>query len=362
MDKGKLLISDGGKGHSAAIGWLVFHIAMAIISFILANTLGITDGGQRFDLNRGLISLPPERNLGFYFFIIIGIWELIDAGLSYYAINRSKITVYENTVVGIGISKWFYLGDIRTFEFKLAVDQVTVSVNGGQMNLHAPGEKYLIYVKNGSKIQNTIFQQKKRAGAVSQTAQVVPATGQAETDPLIRRGFMYLEDSEWDKADNFFEQALNANPENAKAYIGKLCAELHLNREEDLLKIESPLGNYGNYKRAIQFASERYRRTLKMYALPPEERAQSSEESKEEIYQNISKRIATANTYGNLAECRSLISDFEKLGDYKDSLRMLQRIARPARRNGDIICTLCYTKGNENSTTCSGCGNMFSKE
>lgn len=38
----------------------------------------------------------------------------------------------------------------------------------------------------------------------------------------IQRGNMALEDSEWDKADNFFEEALNLNPKCAEAYIGKL--------------------------------------------------------------------------------------------------------------------------------------------
>ena len=41
----------------------------------------------------------------------------------------------------------------------------------------------------------------------------------------IKRGNMALEDHEWDKADSFFEEALNLDPECAEAYIGKLLAK-----------------------------------------------------------------------------------------------------------------------------------------
>ena len=41
----------------------------------------------------------------------------------------------------------------------------------------------------------------------------------------IKRGNMALEDHEWDKADSFFEEALNLDPECTEAYIGKLLAK-----------------------------------------------------------------------------------------------------------------------------------------
>lgn len=45
---------------------------------------------------------------------------------------------------------------------------------------------------------------------------------------LLDRGFMALEDGEWDKADGFFEQALNFDAKIAEAYLGKLMAELRV--------------------------------------------------------------------------------------------------------------------------------------
>ena len=96
------------------------------------------------------------------------------------------------------------------------------------------------------------------------------------TDPLVKRAFMLLEDGEWDKADELLEQALNANPENAQAYIGKLCAELRLNCEEDLLSYGPPIAENSNYKRALRFADGRYKKALELYALTPDEQAEAA--------------------------------------------------------------------------------------
>ena len=41
----------------------------------------------------------------------------------------------------------------------------------------------------------------------------------------VKRGFMALEDNEWSNAVDFFEQALNTDAENGKAYLGELFAE-----------------------------------------------------------------------------------------------------------------------------------------
>ncbi len=48
---------------------------------------------------------------------------------------------------------------------------------------------------------------------------------------FVKRGMIALEDKEWDKADSFFEEALNQEPESAEAYLGKLLLK---NRQPNL--------------------------------------------------------------------------------------------------------------------------------
>ena len=97
-----------------------------------------------------------------------------------------------------------------------------------------------------------------------------PKRSAISDSPLVRRAFLFLEDGEWDKADELLEQVLNSEPENAKAYVGKLCVQLRVNSEVDLMNYELPISGYANYKRAYQFADEEYRAKLIEFALTPD--------------------------------------------------------------------------------------------
>ncbi len=70
---------------------------------------------------------------------------------------------------------------------------------------------------------------------------------------IMERGFLALEDGEWEKADDFFEQALNFDAKNARAYLGKLMAQLKVNTEKDIGKICADLSNNQNYNKVIRF-------------------------------------------------------------------------------------------------------------
>lgn len=64
-------------------------------------------------------------------------------------------------------------------------------------------------------------QTSRTEATVMQHAAISGTTASAQ----IKRGNMALEDHEWDKADGFFEEALNLDPECAEAYLGKLMAK-----------------------------------------------------------------------------------------------------------------------------------------
>lgn len=62
------------------------------------------------------------------------------------------------------------------------------------------------------------------APVVQQVQETVQTVG-SNVEALMERGFMELEDQEWQKADQFFEEALNHNAKLAEAYLGKFLAE-----------------------------------------------------------------------------------------------------------------------------------------
>lgn len=61
--------------------------------------------------------------------------------------------------------------------------------------------------------------------AEKETVIVQQGSGSTTVNAQIQRGHMALEDHEWEKADGFFEEALNLNPKCAEAYIGKLLVK-----------------------------------------------------------------------------------------------------------------------------------------
>ena len=82
-------------------------------------------------------------------------------------------------------------------------------------------------------------------------------SGVIDIAPLLKRMFMYLEDSEWDKANEYAERVLDKDPENAEAYLGKLMAELKVRRREDLKNQAQPFDYSKNYSKVIRFADKK---------------------------------------------------------------------------------------------------------
>ncbi len=95
------------------------------------------------------------------------------------------------------------------------------------------------------------------------TAQIVQQTViQAGTtqEILLKRGFMSLEDAQWDKAKELFDKVLNNNPENADAYLGLAMTDAQAKDRETLrrkyIQANSSLRGNRNLARASQFKSE----------------------------------------------------------------------------------------------------------
>ena len=117
-------------------------------------------------------------------------------------------------------------------------------------------------------MQDLIRGIKKIASAAESKTTVketVVVNNNANIAPLLKRAFMFLEDGEWEKADDFCEQVLNQDPENAQAYIGKLMAELHIKKQENLADCKQPFDDNKHYQKAIRFGDEKIKKTLSGY-------------------------------------------------------------------------------------------------
>jgi len=95
------------------------------------------------------------------------------------------------------------------------------------------------------------------------SAKVAPAAPSVES--LMKRGKLFLEDSDWKQADEYFDRVLDIDPEYAPAYVGKLCAELEVCKEDLLAGNKKTISELNNFKKAVRFADAKYRAKLEGY-------------------------------------------------------------------------------------------------
>ncbi|MBP3559654.1 MAG: TIR domain-containing protein [Clostridia bacterium] len=102
---------------------------------------------------------------------------------------------------------------------------------------------------------------KSKGKAIKET--IVVNKDNIEVAPLLERGFMFLEDEEWDRADEFFEKVLNKDPKNARAYLGKLLADLEVSSFEKLSEFHTTFSDSNFYEKIMRFADSDLKERVK---------------------------------------------------------------------------------------------------
>ena len=163
-------------------------------------------------------------------------------------------------------------------------------------------------------------------------------SGNANEESLLKRAFMFLEDGDWDSADEYCEKVLDIDPENARAYLGKLMAECRACRLEDLQNCEQPFGGSGNYEKVLRFAEPELIETLKGYIAHINERNENARLT--EIYNRAVSAMNEANSeneYKAAAEifktvlgfkdADSLVETGNTISSYESAIRMFESIS-----------------------------------
>lgn len=129
--------------------------------------------------------------------------------------------------------------------------------------------------------------------------------------PLLRRAYLFLEDGEFDSADEYAEKVLDMNPECAEAYVAKLLSQLKLKKEEDLSTSSVSFSEMYSYKMAQRFARGEYGEKLADYNRAVTDRIEFAK--CDEVYTRATF-LMEQSRYEDAAEL------FFSLGSFKDSL------------------------------------------
>lgn len=131
---------------------------------------------------------------------------------------------------------------------------------------------------------------------------------------LLDRVSLFLEDGNFESADEYCDRILDLEPRNSQAYFYKLLVCLKLHSPEEIILNDKPLDEYPDYQKAVRFADDSYKTTLEDYNQKIEDRLVN--ERIEGIYQMGRLKMEAALTETEYLEVASL---FDDLKEYKDS-------------------------------------------
>lgn len=166
-------------------------------------------------------------------------------------------------------------------------------------------------------IQKITRAEEPKASVVKET---VITGGSVNTVALLKRAFMFLEDGNWEEADSYCEKVLDQEPENAQAYLGKLMAEVHVKRKEDLADCANPFDNRNSYQKVIRFGDKTLASKLQGYVAHIRERNETARQTK--IYEDGCHAMETAQTEQAYLKAAEL---FQRIPEFQDAASLAER-------------------------------------
>jgi hypothetical protein len=144
----------------------------------------------------------------------------------------------------------------------------------------------------------------------------------SSVSPLLERAFMFLEDGDWNNASTYCERVLDLEPKNAMAYLGKMLAELHITKVENLVDLAVPFDKNNYYDKVMRFADVDTQNTLNRYIAEIKDRNETVRLNS--LYSRAKELLvfATAEndqTPEHVKKAYEAAEIFNQLNGYKDS-------------------------------------------
>ena len=149
------------------------------------------------------------------------------------------------------------------------------------------------------------------------TRQAISINTNASADALIKRGMLFLEDSDWSKADAYFENALDADPTNSSAYIGKMLVDLRLTSINSLETSLTPIGDNPNYQKALRFADDKTRSIVEGYSRQIAENIKYKQDN--DKYSKALSMLHDSCNFDSIISLKYAKEIFQSLSGFKDA-------------------------------------------
>lgn len=148
---------------------------------------------------------------------------------------------------------------------------------------------------------------------------------------LLDRAFLFLEDGDWVSADQYCERVLDLDPRNAKAYLGKLMAELNVTNKAGLADCENPFDDQANYQKVMRFADAALKTELEGYIAHIRER--NKKNSLDHIYREATSVKSRAKNEGDYKKAAFMFESIIGHEDAEQQVAECLRLAENARKD-----------------------------
>lgn len=155
--------------------------------------------------------------------------------------------------------------------------------------------------------------------------ETVVASDNTNIAPLLKRAFMFLEDGDWQSADEYCEKVLDINPECAEAYLGKLMADQNVRKRDELKECNLPFDNSANYQKAVRFGGTELKKELEGYIKIINGR--NEEQRLTTLYKNFVTLMNSAKTEQDF---KTAAASFRTIKKYRDSADLAEKCEEKA--------------------------------
>ena len=188
-------------------------------------------------------------------------------------------------------------------------------------------------------IRKIVKADEPKAQVVQQT--VIQNTGNTQTEPLLKRVKLFLEDGDWNSANDYCNRVLDIDPECAQAYFYLMMAKLQARTVEQIgeMSLENGISDDEYYKKAYRFADDALKTKLDNL-------------HKQTIYNFALNKLNSSTTYDDFIAAKT---NFKKVGDFKDTAQKIK-----ACQQGAYNIALDVMKKSHSEDDYKKAGNMFS--
>ena len=153
----------------------------------------------------------------------------------------------------------------------------------------------------------------------------IPTSTTTNTNPtirnLLRRVSLFLEEKNWEQANEYCERILDIDMENGEAYLHKLCIECQISKIDDIVVLNDSILIYkikqsSNYRNIIKFGDDKIREKINHLLNIIVENNNSAKYSQ-------AKRLFENNTLESYEEALKI---FILIRNYRDSAKYIEKI------------------------------------